>query len=110
MSDHPRGMLEAARDMLQRAVACLPAEPTPSIEPLQQAWTDHVQHLWERKYLPDELNSRFKEMWRRYTVRNEDPRTTELRTLTSEERESAISELRLLCRDAEAWDACRGSD
>ena len=49
---------------------------------LQRAWTDHVQLLWERKNLPDDLNERFKQLWRSYTAKTDDPRTTQLRDLS----------------------------
>ena len=67
---------------------------------LQRAWSDHVQLLWERKYLPDDLNERFMQVWRSYTVKTDDPKTTQLRELSEEQRASAIRELIALTVDA----------
>ena len=102
MSDSQE-LIEYARAQLHKAVERLADESLRPRERLQSAWTNNVQYLWERKYLPDVLNDRFKEMWRRYTLRNEDPRTTVLRDLTDDDLERAFSELRSLHRDAQHW-------
>ena len=67
---------------------------------LQRAWSDHVQLLWEQKYLPDDLNERFKQLWRSYTAQTDDPKTTQLRDLSEDQRAAAIRELIALTMDA----------
>jgi hypothetical protein len=103
MSKHSMEYLEYAQKQLREAVSCLSEEGVSPFECLQKAWTGNVQHLWERRYLPDELSERFKEMWRRYTEKTDDPRTTMLRDLTETELKSAIEELECLANDTINW-------
>lgn len=103
MSNHAEEHLEYAQRQLREALSCLSEESDSRSECLQKAWTRNVQHLWERRYLPEELNERFKEMWHRYTARTDDSRTTKLRDLTPDEVTSAIEELECLASDAIRW-------
>jgi len=85
--------LDYAAVELRRALECVSLGSEPAQVRLQKAWTQHVQMLWERKYLPDDLNERFKQLWADYTERTDDPRTTQLRTLSEDQVASAITEL-----------------
>jgi len=100
--DHPKEHLEYAQAQLREAVACLSGQSS-RVDALQKAWTENVQHLWEKRYLPEELNDRFKKMWRSYTQRTDDPRTTQLRDLSTEELSAAIRELESLAHDTLCW-------
>jgi hypothetical protein len=96
--------LEYATDVLTRAMGTVAGEG-PLADRLQTAWTDDVQRLWSGVHLPDELNDRFRAMWRRWTDTSGDGRGTTLRSLSPDDLARASGELVRLALDTVAADA-----
>ena len=93
---------EYAVEQLSLGVTALASGDQPLAERLQRVWDDHVQMLWSSVYLPDELNERFKAMWKRYTAPSDDPRNTALRPMSAEELPGAATEIVTLAFDTAA--------
>jgi len=88
-----------AASQLRAAVQLLAATTEPLEVRLQNAWSEHVQTLWEDRYLPDGLNERFQILWDRYGERSDDRRNTALRKMNERELTEAASELVALAFD-----------
>jgi hypothetical protein len=94
--------IEYAVEQLSLAVTALAGGDQPLAERVQRVWDDHVQMLWSSVYLPDDLNERFKAMWKRYTAPSDDPRSTALRAMPTEELAGTAAEIVALAFDTAA--------
>ena len=92
---------------LTAAVKVLATGHEPPKDRLQLAWDTHFQNLWTSVYLPEHLNTRFKEMWKTYTAPSDDRFSTKLRSMDDAELSEAACALVDLAVDT-ARAAARG--
>ncbi|HUP84472.1 MAG TPA: hypothetical protein VM143_02285 [Acidimicrobiales bacterium] len=85
--------LEYAAGHFRDAVVSLAHSEQPTQARLQRAWDDHVQMVWMKRCLNRDLLRDFKALWEAYTAPADDPHSTKLRALTSDEAAMAIAAL-----------------
>jgi len=85
--------LDYAAEHLRASVVSLATSEQPMQERLQHAWDSHVQMVWMKRCLTRDLLQEFKDLWELYTAPSDDPRSTTLRPLTSDECTAAATAL-----------------
>jgi hypothetical protein len=80
-------------EQMQEAVKILAAGEDFVDRRLQRAWDERVQHVWEKRCLPEDLAAAFRSLWERYTAPGDDPRRTKMRTMDAAEQAAAAVEI-----------------
>lgn len=71
----------------------LASSEQPMQDRLQHAWDAHVQMVWMKRCLTQELLRDFKDLWESYTAPSDDPQSTQLRKLETAEFGAAVTAL-----------------
>ena len=85
--------LAYASEELAAALVTLASADGDARTRLQAAWDDHVQMVWMKPCLTRELLREYRDVWQRYTAPSDDPRSTTLRDLKTDELTRAIRDL-----------------